>query len=236
MEIYVTATVLVALCAGPVAASPRVRRRLQTVTPPELQANNSPSSCWIQVDGNAYDVTSYASMHPGGADSIRESCGRDVTNKFYARSEHSAVLLQFGPILKGAVVAAPTPTPAPVPAPTRAPVPAPMPAPVPDPSNAPVPGPTSDPPVPAPVPAPTDSPVQTMTVPTPVTTINVNEPSQTPSTEYSDDDEDEENEDEENEDEESEDEESEDEETDESESGEDEESNEDESDEDEGED
>ena len=114
MKIYATATILVALWAGPVAASPMVRRRLKTVTLSQLQSNNSPSSCWIQIDGNAYDVTSYPGMHPGGSSAIEKSCGKDITNKFFGRKEHSAQFLTILPqvVLQGAVVAAPPPTPA----------------------------------------------------------------------------------------------------------------------------
>ena len=106
MTIYATAIVLIAVCAGREATSHGVRRRLQSVTADELAANNSPVSCWIQIDDDAYDVTSYAKDHPGGPDAITKSCGQDVTEKFYANLAHSAPLLQFGPILKGPVVAA----------------------------------------------------------------------------------------------------------------------------------
>ncbi len=33
----------------------------------EIASHRSTSSCWIVVDGNVYDVTSYLDKHPGGA-------------------------------------------------------------------------------------------------------------------------------------------------------------------------
>lgn len=33
----------------------------------EIASHRSTSSCWIVVDSEAYDVTSYLNKHPGGA-------------------------------------------------------------------------------------------------------------------------------------------------------------------------
>lgn len=42
----------------------------------------SASDCWVVVSGKVYDVTSYAAIHPGGAQAITSLCGTDATAVF----------------------------------------------------------------------------------------------------------------------------------------------------------
>lgn len=102
MKIFLAAAILaVSPCLG---AKTVVQRRLQGVTESELAAANSSDKCWLQIDSDAYDVTSYAPTHPspGGASSIFAQCGNDVTTEFYAQSSHSSALLalvtNLGPV------------------------------------------------------------------------------------------------------------------------------------------
>jgi len=48
----------------------------------ELATHNTKEDCWVAMDGKVYDVTSWLPKHPGGADVILLSAGRDVTNLF----------------------------------------------------------------------------------------------------------------------------------------------------------
>ncbi|CAI6332586.1 unnamed protein product [Periconia digitata] len=44
--------------------------------------HNSKSSCWIVLDSNVYDVTSFLQKHPGGAAIILKQAGTDATREF----------------------------------------------------------------------------------------------------------------------------------------------------------
>ena len=41
----------------------------------EVAKHDSKKSCWIVLDSNAYDVTSFMSEHPGGAPIILKHAG-----------------------------------------------------------------------------------------------------------------------------------------------------------------
>lgn len=40
------------------------------------------NSCWTVIDGNVYDLTSWASQHPGWPEAIAQLCGKDGTAAF----------------------------------------------------------------------------------------------------------------------------------------------------------
>lgn len=42
----------------------------------ELSKHQTKESCWIVIDGNVYDVTSFAGLHPGGPAIILKYAGR----------------------------------------------------------------------------------------------------------------------------------------------------------------
>ncbi|XP_078180121.1 cytochrome b5 [Carex rostrata] len=48
----------------------------------EVAEHNSADDCWIVVNGKVYDVTSYLDDHPGGADVMIETTGKDATEEF----------------------------------------------------------------------------------------------------------------------------------------------------------
>ena len=48
------------------------------ITYEELEKHNSPQDAWIAVDGKVYDVTKYATIHPGGK-KINLGFGKDAT-------------------------------------------------------------------------------------------------------------------------------------------------------------
>lgn len=48
----------------------------------DVQAHSSPADCWTAIDGTVYDVTSWISEHPGGAERIEQLCGIDGSAAF----------------------------------------------------------------------------------------------------------------------------------------------------------
>lgn len=70
----------------------------------QVSAHDSAADCWAAVDGRVYDLTGWASEHPGGSEEILELCGTDATKDFGAQhagqSEPEATLAGF---LVGAV-------------------------------------------------------------------------------------------------------------------------------------
>ena len=49
----------------------------KTFTLADIAIHSSISSCYTVVNGNVYDVTAFASKHPGGEDNILKLCGKD---------------------------------------------------------------------------------------------------------------------------------------------------------------
>lgn len=47
-----------------------------------VQTHNTADNCWIIIDKNIYEMTSYMSSHPGGAKTIIPWCGKESTNAF----------------------------------------------------------------------------------------------------------------------------------------------------------
>ncbi|CAK9044377.1 Acyl-CoA dehydrogenase apdG (Aspyridones biosynthesis protein G) [Durusdinium trenchii] len=64
----------------------------------ELEAHNTPENAWIAVDGDVYDVTKFAMLHPGGEHILYEYAGKDVTDVFFGL-HRAEVLEKFGPKL-----------------------------------------------------------------------------------------------------------------------------------------
>lgn len=48
----------------------------------EVAKHTTASDCWFIIAGNVYDVSGYASAHPGGAREITSYCGKDATGAF----------------------------------------------------------------------------------------------------------------------------------------------------------
>jgi hypothetical protein len=51
-------------------------------TPDEVAQHSTAEDCWTIIDGNVYDVTPFASRHPGGLAAISALCGGDGTAEF----------------------------------------------------------------------------------------------------------------------------------------------------------
>lgn len=54
----------------------------------DVAKHNTQQDCWAAVDGNVYDLTSWISQHPGGADKIIPLCGTDASAAF--RNQHGS--------------------------------------------------------------------------------------------------------------------------------------------------
>lgn len=52
------------------------------LTMSEVAKRNTVDNCWEVVDGIVYDLTDYATSHPGGAINIENLCGTDATSGF----------------------------------------------------------------------------------------------------------------------------------------------------------
>ncbi len=63
-----------------------------TYTMAQVATRDSASDCWVAIDGNVYDLTSWVAQHPGGAAAITGLCGTDGTAAF--QGQHSG---QSGP-------------------------------------------------------------------------------------------------------------------------------------------
>jgi len=49
----------------------------------DVAAHSTKGDAWVVVDGNVYDVSKFASMHPGGTELLLEYAGKDCTEDFF---------------------------------------------------------------------------------------------------------------------------------------------------------
>mmetsp|Transcript_100814 Transcript_100814/g.252741 ORF Transcript_100814/g.252741 Transcript_100814/m.252741 type:complete len:517 (-) Transcript_100814:110-1660(-) len=56
---------------------------MKTVSQTELAKHNSPGDLWMVIDGDVYDVSKFAKVHPGGPQILEQYGGLDVTSEFY---------------------------------------------------------------------------------------------------------------------------------------------------------
>jgi cytochrome b involved in lipid metabolism len=66
-----------------------------TLTTQEIAKHNNRSSCWLIINQQVYDVTTYLNQHPGNAGTILPYCGQEATAAFNDKgrpggSTHSA--------------------------------------------------------------------------------------------------------------------------------------------------
>ncbi|OGI15394.1 hypothetical protein A3K63_05705 [Candidatus Micrarchaeota archaeon RBG_16_49_10] len=55
----------------------------------ETAKHGSQDDCWLIIGGKVYDVTSFISLHPGGAGEIIFYCGKEATNAFNTKNQGS---------------------------------------------------------------------------------------------------------------------------------------------------
>lgn len=74
----------------------------QSYTLVDIQQHSTSQSCWTTINGSVYDLTSWVSRHPGGAQDILEICGIDATTAFQRqhgrskRAQSTLVLFKIG--------------------------------------------------------------------------------------------------------------------------------------------
>jgi cytochrome b involved in lipid metabolism len=56
----------------------------KAITMAEVAKHADQNSCWMVIDSNVYDVTSFISGHPGGS-AILAGCGKDASILFNGR-------------------------------------------------------------------------------------------------------------------------------------------------------
>lgn len=56
----------------------------QSISWDEVKKHNKREDCWIVVQGNVYNMTSFQYTHPGGRHVIKQYAGQDATEVFYA--------------------------------------------------------------------------------------------------------------------------------------------------------
>lgn len=54
----------------------------------EIMKHNNEKDCWIVIQNNVVDVTSWIPKHPGGPDTIFQMATRDTTNMYEAIQAH----------------------------------------------------------------------------------------------------------------------------------------------------
>lgn len=54
----------------------------ESYTSEQVAAHNSTSNCWLIINNNVYDVSSFLGDHPGGASTIIPYCGKEATQAF----------------------------------------------------------------------------------------------------------------------------------------------------------
>jgi cytochrome b involved in lipid metabolism len=56
----------------------------KTFTLTEVASHSTKVDCWMAIDGNVYDVSSFVPKHPG-EEAILQGCGKDATEMFNTR-------------------------------------------------------------------------------------------------------------------------------------------------------
>lgn len=73
---------------GAIAVSVASSSPDRILTMAEVARHNTGADCWVIIDGNVYDVTSFLRRHPGGSGVIATNAGRDITSKFLNAHSH----------------------------------------------------------------------------------------------------------------------------------------------------
>ncbi|MEI7810300.1 MAG: cytochrome b5-like heme/steroid binding domain-containing protein [bacterium] len=55
---------------------------IKTLNTIEVAKHNTVNDCWIIVNNKVYDISGYASSHPGGSRNITNYCGKESTQAF----------------------------------------------------------------------------------------------------------------------------------------------------------
>mmetsp|Transcript_73342 Transcript_73342/g.237198 ORF Transcript_73342/g.237198 Transcript_73342/m.237198 type:complete len:518 (-) Transcript_73342:83-1636(-) len=64
---------------------------MRSISAAELAQHAEPGNLWLAVDGDVYDVSKFARLHPGGAKVLEQLAGHDVTTEFYELHRHDVL-------------------------------------------------------------------------------------------------------------------------------------------------
>lgn len=66
----------------------KMLKRVRIYTTDDVEAHNTPTSCWISRGGKVYDVTKFLQDHPGGDELVLQYAGKDVEEIMKDPNEH----------------------------------------------------------------------------------------------------------------------------------------------------
>ena len=69
---------------SPVTEIISAKASLKSFSIDNVQTHSTVDDCWTVIDNKVYDLSRYASDHPGGLEAISSSCGTDSTSRFLA--------------------------------------------------------------------------------------------------------------------------------------------------------
>lgn len=64
---------------------------MRKVSQKELSQHGAPGDLWLAINGDVYDVSKFAKLHPGGTHVIEQLAGNDVTTEFYELHRHDVL-------------------------------------------------------------------------------------------------------------------------------------------------
>jgi len=72
-----------------------------TYTPSDIASHNTQADCWVIVNNNVYNLTSFIPLHSGGQAAIIAQCGKDGTVAFNNGPHNSNTLNAIAPYIIG---------------------------------------------------------------------------------------------------------------------------------------
>lgn len=83
----------------PLSATAGAMDEVPAFTAEQVASHNTAGDCWITIDGDVYDVSAFAALHPGGRHVLQAEGGRDASGLF-RRFHHPRVLDKYRPRLR----------------------------------------------------------------------------------------------------------------------------------------
>lgn len=58
----------------------------------EIKKHNTVGDCWIIIEDNVYDITTFTEDHPGGSECLVNNAGKDCTEYFSFHSNNAKTI------------------------------------------------------------------------------------------------------------------------------------------------
>jgi uncharacterized protein YjdB len=87
----------------------QIAHAITTYTMADVVTHNTAADCWVAISGNVYNLTSFISVHPGGAGPIIGLCGTDGTAALTAAPHGLSVVPTIASYMIGALSTSTTP-------------------------------------------------------------------------------------------------------------------------------